>query len=95
MPDLEIATDGTLLVKDAAGNFSTRVPQVMTQWNQENSTRADRLVSDVPWGIVLHWYGDRETFDRSVKGYLRGFDSLREVDGEMLRTSAHFLGMGG
>jgi hypothetical protein len=91
MPDLEVALDGTLRVKDAAGGFSIPVPQATTQWNRENSLRSDRLIGQVPWGIVLHWYGDRDTFDRSVKGYLRGFDSLREVDGELLRTSAHFL----
>lgn len=90
-PDLEIASEGHLLVRDLDSDFMAQAPLAVTVWNQENSTHADRLYSHVPWGIVLHWYGDRETFDRSIKGYLRGFDSLREVDGEILRTSAHFL----
>lgn len=91
MPALEIAPDGRLLVHDQVASFTAQSPLAVTLWNQDNSTSADRLYSHVPWGIVLHWYGDRETFDRSIKGYLRGFDSLREVDGEILRTSAHFL----
>lgn len=91
VPEIEIGPDGYLLIRDRNGRYSGRGPQAVTQWNQENSSHADRLYNNHPWGIVLHWYGDRENFDRSVKGYLRGFDSLREVDGEILRTSAHFL----
>jgi hypothetical protein len=67
------------------------VPLAPTQWNHENSLRSDRLYTTVPWGIVLHWYGDRENYDKTITGYLRGFNSLREVDGEQTRTSAHFL----
>ncbi|MGW8250817.1 MAG: hypothetical protein ACWGO1_09265, partial [Anaerolineales bacterium] len=91
VPRTTISQDGYLLVEAAKGGYLTLAPQAVTLWNRENSTSADRLVSNVPWGIVLHWYGDKENFDQSVKGYLRGFDSLREVDGELLRTSAHFL----
>jgi len=88
---LEISPDGYLLVHDVDGGSIAQAPLAVTVWNQENSTPADRLYKHMPWGIVLHWYGDRETFERSIKGYLRGFDSLREADGELIRTSAHFL----
>jgi hypothetical protein len=49
------------------------------------------LYGHIPWGIVLHWYGDKENFDKTIKGYIRGFDSLRKVATYITRTSAHFL----
>jgi hypothetical protein len=80
---------------DAGGDQEARrlgwAPLAQTLWNKERSTVRDRLLRYVPWGIVLHWYGDKENFDKSIKGYLRGFDSLREVAGYETRTSAHFL----
>ena len=91
VPRIKVDRSGYLIIEDPNGKHTGRVPQAVTQWNRDNSTSADKLFSNVPWGIVLHWYGDKDNFDRSVKGYIRGFDSLREVDGELLRTSAHFL----
>ncbi len=91
VPQTRIDPNGFLLFQEPYGKYTTQAPLAITKWNQENSSNADKLVSNVPWGIVLHWYGDRDNFDKSIKGYIRGFDSLREVDGEMLRTSAHFL----
>jgi hypothetical protein len=66
-----------------------------TQWNREHSNHWDRLEQDTDWGIVLHWYGDNTSFDRTIEGYLRGFDELRQVDDYITRTSAHFLVGGG
>jgi hypothetical protein len=57
----------------------------------EHSHRWDRLERDANWGIVLHWYGDDASFDRSEEGYLRGFNSLRQVANYTTRTSAHVL----
>lgn len=91
VPQTVVGSDGYLQIHEPKGRFIARAPQAVTEWNRENSTSADRLLSNASWGIVLHWYGDKENFDRSIKGYIRGFDSLREVDGELLRTSAHFL----
>jgi hypothetical protein len=55
------------------------------------SKTVDELFPDLRWGIVLHWYGDPDYFDRSVKGYLRGFNSVRRIADYETRTSAHFL----
>jgi hypothetical protein len=67
------------------------VPIFPTEWNKGHSRRWDKLSSKYPWGIVLHWFGDKENYDRTIPGYIRGFDSLREIDGESIRTSAHFV----
>jgi hypothetical protein len=67
------------------------LPLQPTIHNQENSRRWHRLAGHVPWGIVLHWYGDKDNYDRSIAGYLRGFDGVRSIDGELVRTSAHFV----
>lgn len=90
-PRSELDAEGFLTLLDKAGQPLGKVPLARTQWNIERDQKWDRLYANVPWGIVLHWYGDRKGFDRTVAGFLRGFDSLREVDGEKLRTSAHFL----
>lgn len=91
VPQTRIDPHGYLLIQEPNGKYTVQAPLATTKWNQDNSSSGDKLVSNLSWGIVLHWYGDKDNFDRSVKGYIRGFDSLREVDGEMLRTSAHFL----
>ena len=91
VPKTEVDKKGYLVLLAPEGQTSGCVPQAQTQWNKENSSPSDRLFRQLPWGIVLHWYGDKENFDRSIKGYLRGFDGLRKVDGYMTRTSAHFL----
>jgi hypothetical protein len=91
VPNTMIARDGRMFLMDPYREVNGWVPQVQTRWNRENSFRGDRLYRTVPWGIVLHWYGDRENFDKTISGYLRGFDSLREVDGKSIRTSAHYL----
>ena len=91
VPNTMIARDGRMFLMDSERQIYGWVPQVQTRWNRENSFRSDRLYTTVPWGIVLHWYGDRENYDKTITGYLRGFDSLREVNGKTTRTSAHFL----
>jgi len=67
------------------------VPLVITDWNKKHSNSYDRLMTDQPLGIVLHWYGDRDNFDDSIEGYLRGFNSVRPVADYETITSAHFL----
>lgn len=91
LPRAAVGRDGYLHLLDRRGHSLGRAPLARTLWNREHSTATDRLYTQLPLGIVLHWYGDRENFDRSVPGYLRGFDDLRLVGGEYLRTSAHFL----
>ena len=91
VPNTQIDSHGFLNLLDPKNEPLGSVPFAPTQWNIENSDRADRLYSHVPWGIVLHWFGDRDNFDGTVKSYLRGFDSLRQIDNYITRTSAHFL----
>jgi hypothetical protein len=90
-PNLSVGPDGYLSLPGDRGRLRGRAPQAYTQWNLEQRRRVDRLYAHVSWGIVLHWYGEKDNFDRTVRGYLRGFDSLREVDGRQIRTSAHFV----
>jgi hypothetical protein len=89
-PRATIDSTGYLFVRNT-NQPPVQVPAAPTQWNLENNKPYHRLAADKPWGIVLHWYGDKENFDHSLKGYLRGFDSLREIEDYMARTSAHFL----
>jgi hypothetical protein len=91
VPQSIITRDGRLYLMDSSWKRYGYAPLAPTLWNRENSFLSDRLYKTVPWGIVLHWYGDRENYDKTITGYLRGFNSLREVDGEETRTSAHFL----
>lgn len=91
VPRTRLAADGYLLLLGDDQRPLGQVPLAQTLWNIERSQATDRLSHASPWGIVLHWYGDRENFDKSVAGYLRGFNSLRDVGGYITRTSAHFL----
>src|SRR3990172_6750047 len=91
MPSARVDTQGYLRLYRKDGGLAGRVPLARTLWNIERDKIYDRLYTHVPWGIVLHWFGDREDFDGSLAAYLRGFNSLREADGYQYRTSAHFL----
>jgi hypothetical protein len=88
---VEISSAGNSFLCDALGKSQGNLPLRCTQWNQEKSTKFDRLLVEYPWGIVLHWYGEPERFDKTVTGYLRGFDGLRKAGDYTTRTSAHFL----
>lgn len=90
-PSMRVDSDGYLVLQDERGVPVGRAPLRQTQWNKERSTKYDRMDTRRPWAIVLHWYGDRENFDRTEAGYLRGFDSEREIYDYVTRTSAHFL----
>lgn len=90
-PRARVDAGGYLVVPGGAGKPPGRVPLVRTLWNQERSRLRDRLYRHVPWGIVLHWFGERESFEGLIAGYMRGFNSLRETEGYEYRTSAHFL----
>ena len=91
VPSLEVDPQGFLTLQGDQNPRQIRIPVAQTQWNLEHSNRWDRLERDTHWGIVLHWYGDDAGFDRSVEGYLRGFNSLRQVANYTTRTSAHVL----
>ncbi len=88
-PDMHIDREGYLRCKDFGGSWS-RIDFTQTLFNKENSNTRDRLRTDVPWAIVLHWVGGE--YD-SLQNYVtRGFDSIRNVgEGVYTRTSAHVL----
>ncbi len=91
VPPLEVDAQGFLRLHPYQSENITRIPLAQTLWNQEHSNPWDRLDYDRHWGIVLHWYGDDAGYDRSVEGYLRGFNQLRQGANCITRTSAHFL----
>lgn len=91
VPAAWIDRQGLLYIRPPGSTETRQVPLQPTIYNLENRQRWHRLEANAPWGIVLHWYGDKDGYDRSVAGYLRGFDSLRNFDGELIRTSAHFV----
>jgi hypothetical protein len=91
VPPMSISSGGILSLQDGEGRQVGNVPLARTQWNKEKSSELDRLMTECSWGIVLHWYGEPDYFDKTVTGYLRGFDGLREANGYETRTSAHFL----
>ncbi len=91
VPQTHINQEGYLILSEKGGQPLGQVPLARTRWNLERTQPVDRLHGNVPWGIVLHWYGDKENFTPTVAGYLRGFDSLRWVTNYLTRTSAHFL----
>ena len=91
LPCTELDEDGLLVLHDEKGNSLGEIPLARTQWNLERNQPLDRLLTDWPWGLVLHWYGEPEKFDKTITGYLRGFDGLRQVSDYITRTSAHFL----
>jgi hypothetical protein len=68
-----------------------RTQLVQTQWNKDHSNPIDELTRFKPWAIVLHWYGDHELYDKTITGYLRGFNHNQIKDGNHTLTSAHFL----
>lgn len=91
VPDTAIDEQGYLTLSGRDGLNQGRVPLVRTQWNLEHESSRDRLLSGIPWGIVLHWFGDPETKDLDVSGYLRGFNGRRKEEDTLIRTSAHYL----
>lgn len=92
LPKVFLDEQGLLRLEPSKDDsLSDTVPLVQTQWNLEHSQPLDRLLTDIPWALVFHWYGEPEGFDKTLTGYLRGFDSLRKVGDYLTRTSAHFL----
>ena len=91
VPNTEIGQNGYLYLLNKYRFSLGRIPQAPTQWNYERRNKVDELFPNMRWGIVLHWYGDPAYFDRTVKGFLRGFNSIRHIDDFETQTSAHFL----
>jgi hypothetical protein len=91
VPKVELDDQGILRLLDEQENATGAVPLARTQWNLERSQPLDRLMTEWSWGLVVHWYGEPEGFDKTQEGYLRGFDGLRQVGDYETRTSAHFL----
>jgi hypothetical protein len=90
-PETSIDDAGLLNLTDRRSQATGQVHLARTRWNLQHSTPSDRLASDVPWGIVLHWFGDLESKNLDLDGYLRGFNGRRREDDTLITTSAHFL----
>jgi hypothetical protein len=90
-PDAHIDARGFFNVPSNTDQTPVQVPLVPTQWNLENNTPIYRLKNGTPWGIVLHWFGDKEGKNLDLDGYLRGFNSIHKYDDYETFTSAHFL----
>ena len=91
MPSTTIDQEGYLWLMDSTGSNLGRVTLAPTLWNNERNSIYDRLDSNEPWAIVLHWFGEGENYRDSIPQYLWGMDSFRRVDDYLTRTSAHFL----
>jgi hypothetical protein len=91
VPKTAVMSNGELHLLDEYQYSLGGVPLAPTLWNMERSKPVDKLFPDLRWGIVLHWYGDHEYFDKTVKGFLRGFNSIRRITDYETRTSVHFL----
>lgn len=91
VPKTVLMQNGYLHLLDENRFSRGRVPLAPTRWNLERNKVVDELFPDMRWGIVLHWYGDPDYFDRRIKGYLRGFNSTRRIADFETQTSAHFL----
>ncbi len=86
-----IDTRGNLHLRIKGQKFYEQAPLAQTLWNREKSSPRHRLDERRRWGLVLHWFGDREEINLSLPGYLRGFNDLRQIGNYKTRTSAHFL----
>ncbi len=96
-PKSEINDQGLLMLVDNNGHKEF-TPLIQTQWNKNKSEPQNRLKTKdiygnpLDWAIVLHWFGNDESFKKTVYHFVTyGFDSLRTIDGQQTRTSAHFL----
>ena len=87
-----IGEDGYMQLLDSKGSAIGRIAQARTQWNIEKCGSYDRLLTGMPWGLVLHWYDEPDgDFVDHIDRYLGGFNGLRRVGDYFTRTSAHFL----
>jgi hypothetical protein len=91
VPDTAIGRDGVLQFVNGASGTNRNVRSKRTDWNLENTQPYDLLRSDKPWGIVLHWFGDKYAEQQNLDYYLRGFNGKRWFDEFYTSTSAHFL----
>jgi hypothetical protein len=91
VPDTIVHPDGLLAMISRDTGKYINVHLEPTNWNIDNSHPWNELNSDVSWGIVLHWFGDRYPEQREIQFYLRGFNGIRQVGEYYINTSAHFL----
>ena len=91
VPETVTQEDGYLVLKTKGQDEVEQVPLLPTNWNQENGHPYNQLTSNLPWGIVLHWFGDTYGQQQSLDFYLRGFNGMRQIAEYYTSTSAHFL----
>lgn len=91
VPKTVIEKDGYLAVTQEGNRPNQLVLQRRTDWNLQNTKPYNQLKTDKPWGIVLHWFGDKYPQPQDIDFYLRGFNGRRKIDELYITTSAHFL----
>jgi hypothetical protein len=91
VPDTIVRPDGHLALASKDTGAFENVRLEPTKWNQENSNPWNQLDTNVSWGIVLHWFGDRYPEQGDTDFYLRGFNGMRQIGEFYTSTSAHFL----
>jgi hypothetical protein len=91
VPKSHLGEDGLLTLASEGDQPTQNVHLAPTNWNIENNHTYNRLIEDQPWGIVLHWFGDRNNEQQNLDFYLRGFNGVRQIGAYQTSTSAHFL----
>ncbi|MEK6256189.1 MAG: hypothetical protein N2C13_02585, partial [Chloroflexota bacterium] len=74
VPMTEVDEEGYLQLVDEDGSLKGRVKLARTEWNKKHVTPKDKLHKHEEWGIVLHWFGDKDNHGLRLPGYLAGFD---------------------
>jgi len=90
-PKTIFGKDGYLAKVNDGDSANSIVLQRRTDWNLQNTQPYNQLKADKPWGIVLHWFGDKYPQPQDIDFYMRGFNGKKIIDGFTITTSAHFL----
>ncbi|HJX59066.1 MAG TPA: peptidoglycan DD-metalloendopeptidase family protein [Patescibacteria group bacterium] len=95
-PPTLINEDGFLSLLGRNGAIRGQAPFFPTEWSRRRNREADRLRTDRPRAIVLHWFSDSADPETTIQNYIWGFDGRRNIStlggtSYETTTSAHFL----
>lgn len=91
VPITKLDNAGFLQIFGEDGLLLGQAPLHRTMWNLRKIATIDKLSKNQNWGIVLHWFGDKDHHNLSLPGYLAGFNGEQLIDGAATQTSAHYL----
>ena len=89
VPITKLDNAGFLQIFGEDGLLLGQAPLHRTMWNLRKIATIDKLSKNQNWGIVLHWFGDKDHHNLSLPGYLAGFNGEQLIDGAATHTSAH------